>query len=150
MGPLPLTMHRCIFAVIELALLPLLCDGVVIIDVQASVQSRRLCRHCNNIDALVTMALLLLSSWCCRPHHNGVVAIINSQVSLPLSQWRHCPLALAPLPTLRGCCGVVAPIALTSLPSHQVGIVTAIAPPLLPLLSWCVCNIALVSLPLSC
>ncbi len=115
-----------------------------------SLQSRCLCCHCDNVVARAVMALLPLSSWCCRPHHNGITAIVNSQVSLLLSRWCCCPLALEPLPTLHGRCGIVVSIAQASLPSHQMGIITIDAPALLPLSSWYVCTIALVSLPLSC
>ncbi len=64
-------------------------------------------------------------------------------------------VVLAPLPTLHWhcgpcCAGIVVLIALTSLPSHCMGVVTIVAPVLLPPLSWCVCAIALVLLPLSC
>jgi hypothetical protein len=70
--------------------------------------------------------------------HNGIVALI----------------ALALLPTLHRCCcpcctGVVVLIALTSSPSHCMGVITIVAPTLLPPSSWRVCTIALVLLPLS-
>jgi hypothetical protein len=66
-----------------MALLPLICNGVV---------------------ALVVIALLLSSSWHCCPHCNGIlviidvialvahwqagIAAIDVQVSLPLPQWQ--------------------------------------------------------------
>jgi hypothetical protein len=122
------------------------CNGVAAIDVQASLQSRRLCCCHDNIVALVAMALLLSSSWCCCPCHDRVVAIIDAQVSLMLSQWPCRPFALAPLPTFHGhcppcCIGVIIPIVLTFLPSRYMGVVTIVAPALLPLLSWCVCAV---------
>jgi hypothetical protein len=88
---------------------------------------------------MLTMASLplLICRHLCHCH-NGVVALV----------------ALGPLPTLHGCChpcciGVVVLNALTSSPSRHMGIITIIAPALLPLSSWCVCTIALVLLPLS-
>jgi hypothetical protein len=101
---------------------------------QASLQSRRLCCCHDNIVALVAMALLPSSSWCCLPCHNRVVAIINVQVSSPLSQWPCHPFVLVPLPTFHGrcppCCAGV-----------MMGIITVVAPALLPLLSWRVCAV---------
>jgi hypothetical protein len=122
------------------------CNGVAIIDAQASLQSRHLCCHCNNVVALVAMALLPLS-----------------RVSLPSSMRRHLfhchngvvsHIALAPLLTLHGrCCpcfpGIVVFIALTSLPSRYMGVITIFAPALLHPLSWRVCSVALFSLLLS-
>jgi hypothetical protein len=64
-------------------------NGVVVVDVQASLQFKGICRCCDSVIALVTMALLPSSSWCRHPCHNGVVAIVDAQVSLLLSQW-HC------------------------------------------------------------
>jgi hypothetical protein len=71
---------------------------------------------------------------CC----NGIVALI----------------ALAPLPTLHKCCcsccaGFAVLVVLTYLPSCHIGVVTVIAPALLPSSSWRVCAIALVLFPLS-
>ncbi len=105
----------------------------------ASLQSRRLCHCCNNVFALITMALLLSLSWCHCPHHKGIVCH-NGIVAF---------IALAPLPTLHGCCrsccaGVVVLIVLTSLPSRRMGIVTVVALALLSP-SRHVCAIALVS-----
>jgi hypothetical protein len=60
---LPLPSWRCH----PLALLPLICSGLV---------------------ALATMALLPSLSWHCHPHSNGAVGIINVQASLPSLQWR--------------------------------------------------------------
>jgi hypothetical protein len=127
------------------------CNGVAIVNVQASsLQSKSLCCHCNNTVAHVAMASLPSSSWCRCPWplsirrrlyccHNGIIALI----------------ALVLLPTLHGhCCPCYTSIAvlieLTSLPSHCMGAVTGVALALLPLLSWHVCAVALVSLPLSC
>jgi hypothetical protein len=60
------------------------CDGVAVIDAQASLQSRHLC-HCQNIVvALATMALMRSSSWCPHHCHNGVITIVDAQASLPL------------------------------------------------------------------
>ncbi len=127
------------------------CIGVAVAYEQASLQSRHLCRHCNNVVALVTMASLQLSSWCCHPHHNGIVAIIDLEVSLPLSR-HHCPLALAPWPTLHGLCGIVVPIALnlalTSNGRHHRHCTGIAAPVKLVSLRRCACLIALVMLAL--
>jgi hypothetical protein len=59
---------------------------------------------CGSFVALIVTALLLSSSWCCRPCCNGIIIIIdvislaacqqagivtvNVQASLPLLQWR--------------------------------------------------------------
>ncbi len=63
------------------------CNGVDVVDAQAPLKSRHLCHHCNNVVALVAMELLLSSSWCYFPCHNGVTTIVDAQVSLPLSSW---------------------------------------------------------------
>jgi hypothetical protein len=139
------------------------CNGVTVVDVQASLQSRRLC-HCNNIVALVAIALLLLSSWCCCPHHNGIVAIIDAQASSPLSQWRCCPccagaianIAWVLLPLLRRHChpycadlfalkshgrrhrrstSIVDPVELVCL-RHYAGVIAFVMLALLPLVHW--------------
>jgi hypothetical protein len=67
--------HLChckagILALRTMVSLPLIHDGVV---------------------ALVAMALLLSTSWHCRPHCNGTIVIINAQASSPSSQWHCCP-----------------------------------------------------------
>ncbi len=120
--------HLCspgIFAIVEILLLPL---------------PKWHCCHLQvGVIALVTMVSLSSSMHRCLCHcHNGIVALI----------------ALVPLPRLHGhccphCTGVIVLIALTFLPSHCMGVVTVIAPVLLPPLTWCVCAVALVSLPLS-
>ena len=117
------------------------CNGVVIVDVQVSLQSRHLCHHCNNIVALVAMSLLPLSSWCCCPCHDGIITIVIVQASLPYSQWRHCPCCTGDIANiawaLSPCCnGIIVIIPLTSLPSLYKGIVTIVAPMLLPPPSW--------------
>jgi hypothetical protein len=61
------------------------CNGVIIVDVQVSLQSRHLCHHCNNVVALVAMLLLPSSSWCCHPCHDGIITIVIAQASLLLS-----------------------------------------------------------------
>jgi hypothetical protein len=67
---------RCadILAVVELALLSL---SLVIKLASLSLMPRRLCRHydCD-----------------CRPHHDGVITVIDAQASLLLSSW--CVVAL--------------------------------------------------------
>ncbi len=131
------------------------CDGVAFADKQASLQSRHLCHCCNNVVALIAMALLPLTSWCCCPCHNSVIAIVNAQAFLLLSQWHCCPcctgaianIAQVMLPLLHQHCIL---IVLTSLPSRCMGIVNVVAPALLPPSSWHVCAIVLVLLPLPC
>jgi hypothetical protein len=119
---------------------------------------RHLCSP--GVFAIVEILLLPLLQWHCCHHQAGV---------LPSLQWPcchrqcarhlcHCHdgfialIALVPLSTLCGCCCpcctcIVVLIVLTSLPSHRMG--TIVAPALLPPLSWHVCAIALVLLPLS-
>jgi hypothetical protein len=122
---------------------------------------RRLCSP--GVFAIIEITLLPSLQWCHCCHQAGVVALIMMAL-LPSSMHRrlcNCHdgvvalVALAPLPTLhRHCCpccaGIVVLIALTSLPSRRMGVVTIVAPVLLPLSSWHVCAIALVLLPLSC
>ncbi len=124
--------------------------------------SMRRCLCSPGIFAIIAILLLLLLQWLCCPLQAGVVAL-DTMVSLPLSMHRHlcrchdgivALIVLAPLPRLHErCCPhctcVIVLIALTSLPSHLMGVVTVIAPMLLPQLTWCFCAIALVSLPLS-
>ncbi len=70
--------------------------------------------------------------------HNGIIALI-ALVPLLILYGHCCPC----------CANLVVLIALTSLPSRCMGVITIVAPSLLPLLSWHVCAVALVSLPLS-
>jgi hypothetical protein len=113
--------------------------AVIAIKLLTSLQWHH-CRHQASVVALVPMELPPLSMrrrLCCC--HDGVVALV----------------VLAPLPTLHGhchpcCTGIVDLILLTSLPSRQIGVITVVAPALLPSSSWHVCAVALVSLPLSC
>jgi hypothetical protein len=130
-------------------------DGVVTVDAQACLQSKHLCRHCNNTVAIAMMVLLPLSNWCCCPHHDGVVTIIDAQVSLPLSQWHHPPhctgtianIAWALLPLLRWhCCPYCADLFALMSHGHHHRCCTGVVPPLV----WHVCAIALVLSPLSC
>jgi hypothetical protein len=136
------------------------CDSVAVINAQVSLQPRHLCHCCDNVVSLVAMALLPLSSWCHFPHHDDIIAIVNVQMSLPLSQW-HCHPSCADaianiarllLPLLywrchpyfadifaltiygrchRCCTGVVAPIELR---------ICAIVLVLLPLSPWHCCS----------
>jgi hypothetical protein len=122
---------------------------------------RRLCSP--GIFAIVAILLLPLLLWCCCHLQAGAVALIT-MASSPSSMHRrlcHCHngilalVALAPLPILQEhchpcCICVVVLIALTPLPSRCMGIITVIALVLLPPSTWCVCAVALVSLPLSC
>jgi hypothetical protein len=123
-----------------------------------------MCRHlCSpGIFAIVAILLLPLSRWRhCRIQAGDVVLV--TMASLPSLMCRRlchghngivALIALAPLPTLHGCCcpcnaGIVVLFLVTSLPSRCMGVVSVIAPALLPPLSWRVCTIALVLLPLS-
>jgi hypothetical protein len=67
------------------------CNGVTVVNMQASLQSRDLCHRCNIIVALVVMVLLPSSSWWHCPCHKGIIAIVDAQASLPLPQWCCCP-----------------------------------------------------------
>ncbi len=136
--------------------------GIVALIVMVLPSSMHRCLHSPGIFAIVTItdivvliaiASLLLSSWCCCPSHNGIVAIIDAQVYLPLSQWHccpHCAGAIAQiirvlLPLLCQHCHLI-----DYLPSQCMGIVTVIAPVLLSLLSWRLCAIVPFLSPLSC
>ncbi len=113
--------------------------------------------------AIVAIILLSVLQWRPCRHQAGVVALVM-MVSSPLLMRRHlyhchddivALIVLAPLPTLHRCCcpccaSVVFLIVLTYFLSRCMGVVTIIAPALLPLLSWRVCAIVLVLLPLSC
>jgi hypothetical protein len=140
------------------------CNCVAIISAQASLRSRRLCHCCVNIVALIAMALLPASSWCCCSCHDGIVTIINAQASLSLSQWCHCPCCASAIPNIvrplmpllhrrccpyhadlfaltlhgrchRHCSGVVAPVMLACL-RHCTRVVTLFALALLPFVHW--------------
>ncbi len=120
--------HLCdpgIFTIATILLLPL--------------PQRRCCHLQAGVVAFVTIASVPPSM---RRHlchsHNGVVTLVA--LALSSMQKRFFP----------HCTGVVVLIALTSLPSRCMGIVTVIAPVLLPLSTWFVCTIALVLSPLSC
>ncbi len=142
----------------------LLCHQAGVVALIPMVLQLSMCRHlCSlGIFAIVAILLLPLTQWRCCRLQAGVVALVT-MASLPSSMRRrlcHCHndvaalVALVPSPTLHGhcclcCTGVVILIALTSLLSHCMGIVTIVAPVLLPQLSCCVCTIALVLLPLS-
>ncbi len=133
---------------------------VLIAIVLLSLMRSRLCSP--GIFAIIAILLLPLPQWHCCRLQAGVVALIT-MASSPSSMRRHlccCHdgiitlLALVLLPTLHRLChprfaGIVVLILLTSLLSRCMGVVTIIAPVLLPPLTWCVCAIALVSLPLS-
>jgi hypothetical protein len=98
---------RCqagIVALITMALLSLIHESVVV---------------------FVTMTLLLSSSWCCCPCHNGVICIIDAQASLPSLQWHCCPCHD----------GVVAIDAQGLLPFLQMAIIALVAMASVPQLS---------------
>jgi hypothetical protein len=119
--------------------------------------------HSPGIFAVVAITLLPLLQWQRCHRQAGVIALVMMALS-PSSMRRrlcHCHngvvtlIALAPLSTLhKRCCpccaGVVVLIALTSFPSHCMGVVTVIAPALLPPSSWRICTVPLVLFPLSC
>jgi hypothetical protein len=73
-----------IFALMTMAALPLLMrrrpcfrqDGVIVLLTMASLPM-----ICNGVFALIAIASLLSSSWCCCPCHNGIVVIIDAQAS---------------------------------------------------------------------
>jgi hypothetical protein len=74
------------------------CNGVAVIDAQASSQSRNLC-HCQNIVVtLAAMASMRSSSWCPHPCHNGFAIV--TMALLPSLHWCHC----------QDCTGVVLPL----------------------------------------
>jgi hypothetical protein len=145
MGSLPSSMWR------------LLCccrAGIVtlIAMVLSSLMSRCLCSP--GIFAIITIMLLpSLQCSCC--HRQAGVVILVTMASSSLSLRRHlchchdgviALVALVPLPTLHGryppcCTGIIVIIPLTSLPSLCMGIVTVVAPTLLPPSSWHVCAI---------
>jgi hypothetical protein len=141
----PCRHHNGVVALVAMAFLSLMC--------------RHLCHHCNGdcrphqdgVSAIVKLAYSL--SWHCCPCNNGVVAIINAQASLLSSSWHSHP-----------CCNGVALInAQASLQSRHLyhscnNLVPLVAMALLLLSSWCLCPChdgvivivyAQVSLPLS-
>jgi hypothetical protein len=108
-----------IFAIIAITLLPHF-NNIV-----ASLQWR--CCHCQaGVVTLVMMVSLpsLMHRRLCRCH-DGVVALV-ALAPLPILHWRYHPC----------CADIVIIILLTSLLSRCMGIVTIIAPLLLPPSSW--------------
>jgi hypothetical protein len=100
MALLPLSMrrHLChcqagVNAFVTIALLPLICNGVVALVAMASLPSSSWCcfsslqwRCCYH-----PQASLPSSPWHCCPCCNGIVAV-DSQASLPLLRWKLSPL----------------------------------------------------------
>jgi hypothetical protein len=119
--------------------------------------------HSPGVFAVVAITLLSSSQWHHCHQHAGVVALVT-MVSLPSSMHRNlcrchdgaiALIVLASSSTLHGhccpcCTAVVVIIMQTSLPSRCMGIVTIVVLALLPPLSWRVCVVMLVLLPLSC
>jgi hypothetical protein len=114
------------------------CNGVAVINAQASLQSRHLCHCCNKVVAFVTTALLPTSSWCCCPCKDGVIAIADAQASLPLSRWRchtccagtiaNIALALSHL-LCQHCCHYSADLFALTLHGRRHGLCTGIVAP---------------------
>jgi hypothetical protein len=98
---------------------------------------------CDGIVALVTMALLPSSSWHCQPCCNGVIVIIDVQMSLPSLRWRCCPChdgvvvlqTQAPLPLSQL---QLLPLLQWGLCRSQTSVVIKLA--LTPLLQWGHCH----------
>ncbi len=147
------------------------CNGVTVVNMQASLQSRDLCHHCNIIVALVVMTLLPSSSWWHCPCHKGIIAIVDVQASLPLPQWCCCPHCTGAIANItrgllsllhwrccpyhndlfsltshghchRCCTGIIAPIELACL-CHCAGVVALVMLLLLPSVRWhfCPCQV---------
>ncbi len=132
----------------------LCCYQAGVVTLIAMVLPSLMRKHLCSPGTFAIIAIMLLPSlqWhhCC--HQAGVVTHVT-MASLPLSMCRRlccchdgivALVALAPLPTLHRCCcpccaSVVVIILLTSLPSRCMGIVTIVAPVLLPPSSWHVC-----------
>ncbi len=150
MGLLPSSMHRClcchqagIVALAVMGLTLLMCryhcsPGVFAIIAIALLPLLQL-HHCHCQAGVVALVLMMLLPSLMRRHlchcHNGIVVLI----------------ALAPLSTLHRSCppcctGIIVLIALTSFPSHCMGVATIITPALLHPSSWCVCAVVLVLL----
>jgi hypothetical protein len=91
------------------------CDDVAVIDTQASLQSRHLCCHCDNVVALAVMASLHCQA--------GVVTLVM-MVVLPLSM--HSIFAVVMI--------VLLPLLCWHHCQHCTGIVALVAPALLSLL----------------
>jgi hypothetical protein len=132
------------------------CHQAGVVTLIAMVLSLLMCRClCSpGIFAIITI-MLLPSLQCCHCHPQAGVVILVTMASSPLSLRRHlcrchngviALVALVPLPTLHGhyppcCTGIIVIIPLTSLPSLCMGIVTIVAPALLPPSSWLVCAV---------
>jgi hypothetical protein len=116
-----------VVALAMMALLPLMCwhlcchcDG-------------NCCYHWDGVSAIVKLAQS--SSWCCCPHNNGVVPIINMQACLLSSSWCCCP-----------CCNGVPSLMCRRLCSPGVFAIATII--MLPLSQWhcCPCQAGIVAL----
>jgi hypothetical protein len=134
------------------------CNGVAVVDAQASLQCRHLCCCCNNVVVLVAMVLLMLSSWCHCPCHDGIITIVNAQASPPLLQRHCCPCcagavaniaqALSPLLRKR-CCPYCTDLFALMLHGHcQCRCTGIVAPIKLACLRCCAKVVALVMLAL--
>jgi hypothetical protein len=132
------------------------CHRAGIITLIAMVLSSLMCRCLCSPGIFAIIAIILLPSLqCCCCHCQAGVFILVMMASSPLSLRRHlcrcydgdiALVALVPSPTLRGhyppcCTGIIIIIPLTSLLSLCMGIVTIVAPALLPPSSWHVCAV---------
>jgi hypothetical protein len=141
-----------IVPLITMVFLPFLCAAI-----SATVELATL--PSSLVVALIAMAPLLLMQSChnncdCWPHDNGFVAVVNAQASLQLSSWCCCPcnngvVALGLQHCCFPCCdGIVAILKLALLPLSQwclchhqcAGILTIITMALLPLSQWHCCH----------
>jgi hypothetical protein len=154
MGSLPSSMHRHLCCR-QAGVVPL------VVMVLPSLMHRHLCRP--GVFAIVTITLLPLLQWHHCHHQAGVITITMALspllmhrhlCCLPLSQWHCHPCCASTIANIARALshllhGIVILIVLTSLPSHCIGIVTVVALVLMPPLSWRICAVALVLLPLS-
>jgi hypothetical protein len=124
-------------------------DGIIaIVDVQASLPSSSWHRHplallpliCGGLVALATMALLLSSTWHCHPCPNGAVVIINVQASLPSLKWHCCPCCngIVAVDSLQLLQWGLSPLLQWCLYHSQASIVVKLA--LLPFQQWGSCH----------
>ena len=132
------------------------CHRAGVVTLIAMVLSLLMCRCLCSPGIFAIIALMLLpSSQCRRCHRQAGVVILVMMASSQLSLRKHlchchdgiiALVALVPFPTLHGhyppcCTGMIVIIPLTSLLSLCMGIVTVVAPMLLPPSSWRVCAV---------
>ncbi len=132
------------------------CRRAGVITLIAMVLSSSMCRCLCSPGIFAIIAIMLLPSLQCpHCHCQAGVVVLVTMASSPLSLHKHlcrchngiiALVALVPSPTLHGCyppccTGMIVIIPLTSLLSLCMGIVTVVAPMLLPPSSWRVCAI---------